>query len=178
MELVLLERRFEQPVTFDEIQALEDAGAWCLSTQNVRFLKTFFSRDRRRMLCLYEAPDAEAVRLAESQAKVPFERAWSCEKLQSCHAVSLDSLTEDVIVERQFPEPISREFVVNAYNEKGWCLKTYSVEHVETYISNDGTRMVCLFRAPDAEAVRMSNKLGGVPFSEVWTASLHLPRTP
>jgi hypothetical protein len=79
MELVLVERRFEQPIDFQDIQVQEIAASWCLDTYNVRFLKTFFSRDRRRMLCLYEAPDAEAVRAAEEQAKIPFERAWTCQ---------------------------------------------------------------------------------------------------
>ena len=177
MELVLLERRFEQPVTFEEIRALEDAGARCLNAHDVRYIKTFFSRDRRRMLCLYEAPDAEAVRLAESQARIPFERAWSCTKLQKGEGLGIPSVVESVIVERLFPEPITHEFVMNAYRTKGWCLQTYGVEHVETYIAHDGLRMVCLFSAPDAEAVRMANRLGEVPFTEVWTASLHLPHS-
>ena len=73
MELVLVERRFEQPTQFTDIQGLEDAGISCLETHHVRFLKSFLSKDRRRMLCLYEAPDAESVRLAEEQAKVPYE---------------------------------------------------------------------------------------------------------
>jgi hypothetical protein len=75
VELVVVERRFEQPVKFEDIQKIEDEGSWCLEIHNVHFLKTFFSRDRQRMLCLYEAPDAESVRLAEDQARVPYNRA-------------------------------------------------------------------------------------------------------
>src|SRR5262245_50559766 len=78
MEFVLVERRFEQTVTFQDIQKQEQRGSWCLDTYHVRFLKTFLSRDQRRMLCLYEAPDAESVRQAEAQAGVPFECAWTC----------------------------------------------------------------------------------------------------
>lgn len=175
MELVLLERRFEHPVTFEQIQSLEDSGARCLTAHNVRFVKTFLSRDRRRMLCLYEAPDAEAVRLAENQARAPFLRAWSCTKLQKEDPIGLPSSGfENVIVEREFPKPVSVEFVMDAYRTKVWCFQTYAIEHVETYLAKDGLRMVCLFQSPDAESVRMANQLAEAPFTEVWTANLHI----
>lgn len=74
---ILVARRFESPVTLDEIQALEDAGAWCLETREVHFVRTFFSLSQTRMICLYRAPDAEAVRAAQRQAGVPFEAVWT-----------------------------------------------------------------------------------------------------
>ena len=74
---VLVERSFGEPVTIEEIQAIEDAGAWCLEAHNVKFARTFFSRDRKRMICLYEAPDAESVRLAQREAAMPVEKIWA-----------------------------------------------------------------------------------------------------
>lgn len=73
---VLVERRFDTPVQLAAIQALEDAGAWCLETHRVRFVRTFFSCDRTRMICLYRAPDVESVRRAQIQAQMPLERVW------------------------------------------------------------------------------------------------------
>ena len=74
---VVVERSWEAPVTLDEIQALEDTGAWCLEAHNVEFVRTFFSRDHKRMICLYRAPDAEAVRLAQRQANMQVDAVWS-----------------------------------------------------------------------------------------------------
>ena len=74
---VLVERSFEDRVELQDIQDIEDAGAWCLDTYNVRFLRTYFSTDRKRMICLYEAPDAESVRQAQREAGVPFNEAWA-----------------------------------------------------------------------------------------------------
>ena len=74
---VLVERSFDDGMTLLEIQDIEDAGIWCLEIRNVRFLRTFFSADRKRMLCLYEAPDAESVRQAQREAGVPFDEAWA-----------------------------------------------------------------------------------------------------
>jgi hypothetical protein len=74
---VLVTRRFEQPVVLADVQAIEDAGAGCLETHRVRFVRTFFSNDRRRMICLYQAPDAESVRIAQREAGMPVERVWA-----------------------------------------------------------------------------------------------------
>lgn len=77
MEQVVVERTFPEPVEFADVQAQEDAHAWCLEAHNVRFLCTYFSRDRTRMICVYEAPDAESVRQAQTKADMPFDRIWS-----------------------------------------------------------------------------------------------------
>ncbi|WP_083582027.1 DUF4242 domain-containing protein [Halomonas aestuarii] len=74
---VLVERTFPSPVSLAAIQAREDAGAACLKHHRVRFVRTFLSRDARRMLCLYQAPDAESVRIAQHQAGMPLERVWA-----------------------------------------------------------------------------------------------------
>jgi hypothetical protein len=77
--LALVERSFAAPVVFDNVQAMEDAGADCLNLHRVRFLRSYFSTDRRRMICLYEAPDVEAVRTANRQVGLPFEQIWGAE---------------------------------------------------------------------------------------------------
>jgi len=78
---VLVERSFGDPVALEEIQAIEDAAAWCLEAHNVKFARTFFSADRRRMVCLYQAPDAESVRLAQREAAMPLDAVWAFERL-------------------------------------------------------------------------------------------------
>ena len=75
---VVVERSFAEPVTVEALQAIEDAAAGCMELHRVTFLRTFFSLDCRRMLCLYQAPDAESVRLAQRQAGMPLERVWAC----------------------------------------------------------------------------------------------------
>ena len=78
---VVVMRRWTDPVELKDIQAIEDAGAWCLDAHNVQFVRTFFSADHRRMACLYRAPDAESVRLAQTQAGMPVEHVWAFEAL-------------------------------------------------------------------------------------------------
>jgi hypothetical protein len=75
--LVLVERSFAAPVDFAAVQALEDRGSWCLDLHGISFLATFFARHRRRMICLYAAPDSEAVRLTNSKLEMPHDRVWA-----------------------------------------------------------------------------------------------------
>ena len=74
---VLVERKFDQSIPLQQIQDIEDAGIGCLESRNVRFIRTFFSADQKRMICLYVAPDAESVRQAQREAGVPFTEAWT-----------------------------------------------------------------------------------------------------
>jgi len=74
---VVVARRFDAPVALDDIQAIEDAGAHCLEMRGVEFARTYFSHDRRLMVCLYRAPDAEAVREAQRAAGMPFDAVWA-----------------------------------------------------------------------------------------------------
>lgn len=79
---VIVERSFDLPVALEAIQAIEDRNRWCLDTHNVRFVRTFFSTDRKRMLCLYSAPDAESVRAAQRDAAMPVDRVWAFEPIR------------------------------------------------------------------------------------------------
>jgi hypothetical protein len=78
MEIVVVERSFEEPVDLETLVAKEAGAGWCLEMYGVEFLKSYVATDARRMICLYQAPDAEAVRTAQSTAGMPFDRVWSC----------------------------------------------------------------------------------------------------
>ena len=75
--LIVVERCFAEPTDFMTIQAIEDRGSWCLDQHRVRFVRSYFATDRRRMICLYTAPDAESARLAQVQAGVPHAGVWA-----------------------------------------------------------------------------------------------------
>ncbi|MBX3269095.1 MAG: DUF4242 domain-containing protein [Sandaracinaceae bacterium] len=81
MELVVVERSFDEPKEVSELAAIEAQFAWCLAQHRVRWVRTFVSNDKRRMLCFYEAPDAESVREVQRTAGMPVERVWSATEL-------------------------------------------------------------------------------------------------
>ena len=172
MSTVLVERAFPEPVRFADIQAMEDRGARCHEAHGVRFTRTFFSRDRRRMVCLYEAPDAESVRLAQGKAGVPFERAWSAQAIRHAGA---EPDGDAIVIERLLPQPMDEAAIRAAVAGGAWCLEQYGCRIVSTHLSADGRRCLCVFAAPDAESVRQAQRRIGMPFETAWPATVHEP---
>jgi hypothetical protein len=136
----------------------------------VRFLRSYFSRDRRRMICLYEAPDAEAVRLAQEKAGVPFETAWTSRVVRHPGA---EPAGDAVVVERTLPQPLDEVALRDAAAGGAWCLDQHGCRIVWSYLSNDGRRVVCVFAGPDAESVRQVQRQTGMPFDTAWPATVH-----
>ena len=77
---------------------------------------------------------------------------------------------EIVLVERSFETPTTAEAVIASAHDLNGCMRMHRVTLLQSHISDDGRRMLCVFQAPDAESVRIANIQTGLPFSRVWTA--------
>ena len=78
-----------------------------------------------------------------------------------------------VVLEREFPEPLSPEDVLKMASEVQ-CLELYRVTPVCSYLMPDGKRMVCVFKAPDAEALRSIARSNAFPpGSTIWSSTRH-----
>jgi hypothetical protein len=77
METIVVERTLEEPLDVAALAANGERTQACLQAHNVRFVQTYRSPDGKRVICVYEAPDAESVRLALRQhGALPFDNAW------------------------------------------------------------------------------------------------------
>lgn len=175
MSLVVVERSFSEPQIFSELQAVENAHGWCLEMHGVTFDRSYFSLDRTRMICLYQAPDAEAVRRAQRQAGLPVDRAWAALELNVSEVESPRSSL--IVVERSFSEPVAPEEMIERERRGAWCLEQHRVVRVGAVISTDHRRTVCVFAAPDAEAVRDANRMAQLPFDRAWPATVEPRRS-
>jgi hypothetical protein len=173
--VVVVERTFPQPVDFGDVQAIEDRGAWCLEAHGVRFLRSYLSRERRRMVCLYEAPDAESVRLVQEKVGAPFDRAWLSRVVRHPGG---EPEGDAVVIERTLPQPLDEAALRAAAEQGAWCLEARGCRTVWSYLSVDGRRCLCVFAAPDAESVREVQKQLGMPLDAAWPASVHEPPLP
>ena len=81
MPHVIVERSFETPLTQEELTAVEARMAPCLDLYNVRWIRSFWSTDRLRMVCEYEAADVASVRNVQREAAAKFDRAWAADVL-------------------------------------------------------------------------------------------------
>ncbi|KFC69365.1 hypothetical protein FG93_03411 [Bosea sp. LC85] len=81
MPRVIVERSFEAPFTQGDLDAVEARMAPCLDLYNVRWIRSYWSADRLRMICEYEAADVVSVRNVQREANAKFERAWAADML-------------------------------------------------------------------------------------------------
>lgn len=81
MTRLIVERTFEEPLSEADHKAAGERLAPCTEMYGVRWIRSYLSADRRRMICEYEAPDAEAVRLSNRSAGVSFDRVWNADLL-------------------------------------------------------------------------------------------------
>jgi len=79
MSHLIVEQTFETPLTDDEHGRLGKRLGGCLEAHGATWVRSYLSTDRTRMLCEFEAPDAEAVRQSFRSAGVKFDRVWSAE---------------------------------------------------------------------------------------------------
>jgi hypothetical protein len=80
MPRFLIERNFAQEVVAskeinDQIKQINDE-------EGVRWLFSFLSPDKRKTYCLYEAPNAEAIRIAARRLNLPADVVIEVEELR------------------------------------------------------------------------------------------------
>jgi hypothetical protein len=175
MEDVIVARAFKTPIGEADINGALAKNSWCFDLHRTLYRWSYFSSAGTRLICRFSAPDAESVRLA-LQA--------SPSRPDYTHSVSLhappDAGTTDappefgpdslIVVERNFDSEVDFA-VVEAIKDKGqWCLDQHRVRHLRSYFARDRRRMVCLYRAPDAEAVRQVQDRIGLPYEKAWPA--------
>jgi hypothetical protein len=174
---VVSERPIDPPIGLDEVRAMEAQAAWCMEQYRVRHALTLLRRDGRHLVCLFEAPDAEAVRSVLQRVGAQIEHAWTA----TVHAPPSHPLTAPlqvdgqslVVVERSFAEPTELAAVQAIEDRSAWCLDQHRVRFLRTFFSTDRRRMLCVYAAPDAEAVRLAQTQAGMPFERAWAASLY-----
>ncbi|UVK49441.1 DUF4242 domain-containing protein (plasmid) [Mesorhizobium sp. AR07] len=82
MPYFVVERSFAQPYSDADLNADLVREKPCLEMYGVTWSRSVLAADRLRMICEYDAPDAESVRKAQRQAGKAFERVWPGNVLQ------------------------------------------------------------------------------------------------
>jgi hypothetical protein len=71
--------RFDPPLTEAEMQDADERALRCLHERGVKWCFSWLASDRRRMICVFQAPDAESVRESLLKAGVQFDRVWTAQ---------------------------------------------------------------------------------------------------
>jgi hypothetical protein len=175
LTLVFLERDFDSPITDADFRSMLETGANCIGLYRVDWLGSLVSTDGSRLFCRFSAPDAESARVALRQAGANTEIMWPGTIHDAVGVSEGEQASANVVVRRRFDEPVELADI-QAIEEKGAvCLEIRNVSFLRTFFSSDRKRMVCLYRAPDAESVRQAQIHAGMPFHDVWTFRNYQP---
>jgi hypothetical protein len=179
MNTIVVERDFVQPITVGDLHALARALKWCTDLHRVAPTRwRYLAMDGSRCACVYTAPDLEAVRLVlRSSTNGPPKRLWTTRTYEASpgEEPEIPPGFSLVLVERTLPEPIRVEDIPSLAARCGGCFEMYRVRFIRCHLAMDGLRMLCLYVAPDLEAVRYGNKRAGMPFDTMWAATLVPP---
>lgn len=168
MTEVLLERHWEIPLSAADIQTLIETSGGCLAAHRCDWRGSLLSADGHELLCHFSAPDAESVRIAMQEAGSPHGSVWAG-TIHDAPGLTDAALTQaNVLVTRRFAEPAVFADIQALEEAGAGCLDTHRVRFVRTYFSKDCRRMICLYRAPDAESVRIAQREAGMPVERVW----------
>ncbi len=76
MAILIVETTYDPPLT-DELRLVhQEKLTPCMELRSVRWLHSYESADRRRKVCVFEAPDAESLREALRSAGIAYDRVW------------------------------------------------------------------------------------------------------
>jgi hypothetical protein len=183
MSFVVAERTMPGPFTVEQIRASIQSRSWCNDLYGISHCGSLLAPELDRVVCIYRAPDAEAVRGASQRVNVPYDRVWSATLHGPAAAQPVTSLPPSdmvprdsvIVVRREFDAPVRFEDLESQEEERAWCFETYGVKFLQTLFSVDRRRMLCCYAAPDAETVRTLQRDGGMPFVDIWRAGLCRP---
>jgi len=169
---LILERVFDPPLTVADVHGRVRESAWCFEMHRVAWRASLLAADGQRMVCWFEAPDAESARIALRQSGAEIGRLWA----GTVHDAP-QSAVPNVLVERSFDEPVALEDIQAIEDALSWCLDAHGVRFARTFFAADRRRMLCLYEAPDAEAVRVAQRQASMPVSAVWAFTRIAPDT-
>lgn len=172
MTLIVVERSFPEPAVFEDLEAQEAAVGWCLQQHRVKALWSFASLDGKRAICVYEAPDAEAVRNTQEEGGLAYDHIWSAHLMEPPDRARPTGFST-VLVQRELPAAHDEEAAWGLYQASLDCMRRNRAMLWHSYLSLDGMRMICRYHAPDAEAVRVANLESQLPTSAIWPAKTY-----
>ncbi|WP_404791062.1 DUF4242 domain-containing protein [Altericista sp. CCNU0014] len=175
MSLVIVETLSDSPLNLEELTDPHNPVLDCLAARNATWRYSLLSSDRHRMICTFEAPDAEAVRESYRKGGGFFSRIWAGELILPEGDPPPRDDANLKVFEATFPNGLTEEQWDEANRQVLPCYAERGVEWVQSYVSCDRTRVVCELNAPDAEVIREAHRKFDIPCDRIWSAMVLKP---
>lgn len=82
MTRIVVERTFDTPQSDADMEKVANRESPCLAAYQATWKRSLISADRKRMICEYEAADAETLRRIQREAGAQFDRVWVGEAIE------------------------------------------------------------------------------------------------
>lgn len=173
MSLIVVETTAEQPLTDELLQDDHERVMPCFEARNVTWRYSLLSTDRHRMICTFDAPDAESVRESYRKAGLQSRPIWSGLIQQEPAQPQRNSTVRHVIEGTYLPlsetdwNEISRKFL-------DYCAE-HDIEWLQSYLSLDRTKVIYELNAPDLKPIAEAPPKLDIPANHVWSAQVLSP---
>ncbi|MBW4618890.1 MAG: DUF4242 domain-containing protein [Cyanosarcina radialis HA8281-LM2] len=174
MTIAIVETLSDFPLNPEEPNDISLRVLDCLAERHATWRYSLLSSDRHRMICTFDAPDAESVRESYRKGGAGFSRIWAGELLKPEGLQPERHPSLLVVIEGTYP-PIGEEELNEVSSKMLSCYTQQGIEWIQSYLSLDRTRLICELNAPDAESVREAQYRVGVAFDRVWSATILKP---
>jgi hypothetical protein len=175
MTQVIVERHWDSGLSDADMQEMMASCGGCLALHRCDWRGSLLSLDGHELLCHFSAPDVESVRIALQQAGAQCGSVWPGTIHEAPGLGGTGMAGANVLVSRQFPAAVALQDIQAIEDAGQVCLDNHRVRFVRTYFATDRRRMVCLYRAPDAESVRIAQREAGMPVERIWAFRSYAP---
>lgn len=149
----------------------------CLELHQVRWLRTCLAQDGSRMLCWYQARDAESVRLVLRQQGMAGAAVQAVEVTNFSESESLDADNGFVLVELSLATGDTDE-IVSASVAAAAALDRSGVVVRRTFLSRSDAQLICQVRASGPEFVAECLGAAGIEPKSLWQCTEIDPQPP
>jgi hypothetical protein len=160
------------PVNYDAWMQTTQSLDGCIAARNIQWLYSLVSVQGDRSICVYQVPYAEAVREAYREARMSFQQIWQAELWLNQEPTSFPQGASLVIADVNYDPPITKATCKASKQQAGGCFHELNIQPISSWVSLDGTHSICLFSATSAEDVRSLYRKVGMPFEQIWKATL------
>ena len=141
----------------DQRPQLEIEADGCFALHRVRWEESFVANEARRVICHFRAPDAESVRIALGQGRIPVDAIWT----GTIHD-GTEPATANFVIEWEFSDPLPAAAKNAALTAR---LIPHGFKLVRAVIASDHKRIICFCEAPDQVASHLANAAPGFLWS-------------
>ncbi|GAB4472914.1 MAG: hypothetical protein OHK0037_33060 [Elainellaceae cyanobacterium] len=179
MTFIIVETDRSDPITPEVLDAEGSRALPCLAARNAIWRYSLLSGDRHRMICSFDAPDAEAVRTSYRMANISFEKMWVDQILEPNGTPTQWNESALVMSEIAYPAGLSEpewqaqwhiitKHLLPFYAEQG-------IEWVRSHVAPNKTLILSELNAADPALIHNAHRQFGLPIARVWPAIMLKP---